>query len=80
MPIGLAMAVTAVVARRTGGNQREPAVVTAGQAILIALLVSVMPAMVGITLAQDLLRLVGADAWTMSMATATCSGCSAAMR
>ncbi len=63
--MGLAMAVTAVVARRVGEGQREAASVTAVQAILIALLVSVPFAVVGIVWAQDLLRLMGADAWTL---------------
>src|SRR5687768_10545727 len=38
--MGLAMAVTAVVARRIGENKREEAAVTAVQAILIGVLVS----------------------------------------
>lgn len=63
--MGLAMAVTAVVARRIGEGKREQAAVTAVQAILLALLVSVVPALVGIVYAQDLLRLMGADAWSI---------------
>ncbi len=64
--IGLAMAVTAVVARRVGEGKREEAAVTAVQAIWIALLASVPFAVAGIVFAQDLLRLMGADAWTLS--------------
>jgi putative MATE family efflux protein len=63
--MGLAMAVTAVVARRIGEGKREQAAVTAVQAILLALLVSLPFAVVGIVYAQDLLRLMGADAWTL---------------
>ncbi|WP_196778791.1 MATE family efflux transporter [Lysobacter silvisoli] len=63
--MGLAMAVTAVVARRIGEGKREEAAMTAVQAIFIALLVSVLPAVVGIVYAQDLLRLMGADAWSI---------------
>ena len=63
--MGLAMAVTAVVARRIGEGKREEAAVTAVQAIWIALLVSVPFAVAGIVFAQDLLRLMGADAWTL---------------
>lgn len=63
--MGLAMAVTAVVARRIGEGKREEAAVVAVQAIFIALLVSVLPALVGIFYAQDLLRLMGADAWAI---------------
>ncbi|MGO1073163.1 MATE family efflux transporter [Lysobacter sp. CA199] len=63
--MGLAMAVTAVVARRVGEGRREDAAITAVQAIFIALLVSVLPAVAGIFYAQDLLRLMGADAWSI---------------
>lgn len=63
--MGLAMAVTAVVARRIGEDKREEAAVTAVQAIFIALLVSVPFALAGIIYAQDLLRVMGADAWTI---------------
>ena len=63
--MGLAMAVTAVVARRVGEGKREAAAATAVQAIFIALLVSLPVAVAGIVYAQDLLRLMGADAWTL---------------
>ena len=63
--IGLAMAVTAVVARRIGEGKPEEAAVTAVQAIWIALVASVPFAVAGIVYAQDLLRLLGADAWTL---------------
>jgi putative MATE family efflux protein len=63
--MGLAMAVTAVVARRVGEGKREEAAVTAVQAIWIALLASVPFAVAGIVFAKDLLRLMGADAWTL---------------
>ncbi|MBO9664050.1 MATE family efflux transporter [Dokdonella sp.] len=63
--MGLAMAVTAVVARRIGEGKPEEAAVTAVQAIFVALLVAVLPALVGVFYAQDLLRLMGADAWVV---------------
>ncbi len=63
--MGLAMAVTAVIARRIGEGNREGAAVAAVQAIIVALLVSVLPALIGIVYAQDLLRLMGADAWSI---------------
>jgi putative MATE family efflux protein len=66
LAMGLAMAVTAVVARRIGENKREEAAVTAVQAIFLALLVSVPFALAGIVYAQDLLRLMGADDWTLT--------------
>jgi putative MATE family efflux protein len=64
--IGLAMAVTAVVARRVGEGRHEEAAVTAVQAIWIALLASLPFAVAGIVFAEDLLRLLGADAWTLA--------------
>ncbi|TWT17851.1 MATE family efflux transporter [Luteimonas marina] len=63
--MGLAMAVTAVVARRVGEGRQEEAAITAVQAIWIAVLASLPFAVVGIVWAQDLLRLMGADAWTL---------------
>jgi len=63
--IGLAMAVTAVVARRVGEGKPQEAAITAVQAIWIALLASLPFAAAGIVFAQDLLRLMGADAWTL---------------
>ncbi len=63
--MGLSMGVTAVVARRVGEQRREEASITAVQAILVALLMSLPFAVVGILYAQDLLRLMGADAWSL---------------
>ena len=63
--MGLAMAVTAVVARRVGEDRREEAAISAVQAIWLAVLVSVPFAVVGIVWARELLTLMGADAWTL---------------
>ncbi len=63
--MGLAMAVTAVIARRIGEGKREEAAVAAVQAILVAVLVSVPFAVLGIVYAKDLLQLMGADAWSL---------------
>jgi putative MATE family efflux protein len=63
--MGLAMAVTAVIARRVGEGKHEEASITAVQAIFVALLASLMPALMGILYAPDLLRLMGGDAWTI---------------
>lgn len=63
--MGLAMAVTAVVARRVGEGKRDEAAVTAVQAIWIALLASVPFSVAGVCFAPDLLRMMGADAWTL---------------
>lgn len=63
---GLAMAVTAVVARRVGEGDREAAAVSAAQAVWIALLASLPFAVVGAVWARELLQLMGADAWTLT--------------
>jgi putative MATE family efflux protein len=64
--IGLAMAVTAVVARRIGEGNREAAAVSAAQAIWIAVLASLPFSVVGIVWGRELLQLMGADAWTLT--------------
>jgi len=63
--MGLAMGVTAIVARRVGEGKAEEASVTAVQAIWIAILASVPFAIAGIVWARELLQLMGADAWTL---------------
>jgi putative MATE family efflux protein len=63
--MGLAMAVTAIVARRVGEHRGEEAALSAVQAIAVAVLVSLPFAAAGIVWAQDLLRLMGADAWSI---------------
>ncbi len=63
--MGLAMAVTAIVARRVGEQRGDEAALTAVQAVLLAVLVSLPVAAAGIFWAQDLLRLMGADAWAV---------------
>jgi putative MATE family efflux protein len=64
--IGLAMAVTAVVARRTGEGDREGAAISAVQAIWVAVLASLPFAVAGIVYARELLQLMGADEWTLT--------------
>lgn len=63
--MGLAMGVTALVARRVGEGESEQASITAAQALWIALLASVPFAIAGIVYARELLALMGADAWTL---------------
>jgi len=63
--IGLAMAVTAVVARRVGEQRAEEAALSAMQSIWVAVLISVPFSLVGIVWAQDLLRWMGGDVWTV---------------
>lgn len=57
--MGFSMATTAMVARRIGQKNKEGARRAAGQAILLALTVSVILAIPGIFYAKQLLRLMG---------------------
>lgn len=63
--MGLSMAVTAVVARRIGEKEKEKAGITAVQAIMLAILVSVPFAIAGIFFAKDLLAIMGGDEWVI---------------
>jgi putative MATE family efflux protein len=63
--IGLSLAVTAIVARRIGEQRGDEAALSAVQAIAVAVLVSLPVTVVGIVWAQDLLRLMGADSWSI---------------
>lgn len=63
--MGLAVAVTAVIARRVGEKRTEDAGSSAVQSILIALLVSVPFAVGGIFFSKELLALMGGDAWVI---------------
>ena len=63
--MGLAMGVTALIARRVGEGAGTEASVTAAQALWIAVLASVPFAIAGIVWARELLALMGADAWTL---------------
>ncbi|HPF26877.1 MAG TPA: MATE family efflux transporter, partial [Steroidobacteraceae bacterium] len=63
--MGLATAVTAIVARRIGESRGDDAALSAVQAILLALLVSLPFTLAGIVWAKELLRLMGADAWAI---------------
>lgn len=63
--MGLSMAVTAVIARRIGEKRKEDAATAAVQAVLIGVLASLPFSLAGILYAQDLLRLMGADTWTL---------------
>jgi putative MATE family efflux protein len=65
LAMGLAMAVTAIVARRIGEQNREAASVAAIQSIFLALLCSVPFTIAGIFFSKELLTLMGADAWAI---------------
>jgi putative MATE family efflux protein len=59
--IGLAMGTTALVSRRIGEKDKEGASISAVQAILVAVLVSIPISLIGIFFSKDLLTLMGAE-------------------
>ena len=63
--MGLAMAVTAIVARRIGEKNKDEAGKAAVQSIFLAVLCSVPFSIAGLFFAKDLLRLMGGDAWAI---------------
>lgn len=63
--MGLAMAVTAIVARRIGEKEKEKAGITAVQSIFIGVLISLPFALAGIFFSKELLALMGADQWVL---------------
>lgn len=58
--IGFSMAVTAVIARRIGEHDHERAALTAGQVLLIGMVMSIAIASIGLLYAEDVLQLMGA--------------------
>ena len=63
--IGLSTAVTAIIARRIGENQKDKAGVAAFQSILMGLVATLPFSIAGIFFAPELLQLMGADAWAL---------------
>lgn len=63
--MGLATAVTAIIARRIGEGHKSEAGLTAVQAITIGVLLSLPFSLAGIFYAQELLILMGADDWSI---------------
>jgi putative MATE family efflux protein len=63
--MGLAMAVTAIIARRIGEKKKDDAAKSAVQSIFLAILCSIPFSIGGLFFAKDLLRLMGGDAWTI---------------
>jgi putative MATE family efflux protein len=61
LAIGLSMGATAMVARRVGEKDIKAAQVAAVQAIYLGLFLSLLISLVGIFLAEDLLRVMGAS-------------------
>lgn len=64
--MGLAMATTALVARRIGEKNKEKAANSAIQAIMVGAAASVPFALVGIFFSQQVLGLMGAGEWTLT--------------
>lgn len=67
--MGLAMAATAIVARRIGEKDPDGAARSAVQAVAVAVAASVPFAVLGVAFAPDLLRLMGADDATVAVGT-----------
>lgn len=64
--MGLSMAVTAIIARRIGEKNATEAGISAVQALIIALIISLPFAIGGIFYAKELLTLMGADDWSLT--------------
>lgn len=65
--IGLSMGVTAMVARRIGEGDPEKANEVAGQALWIGFFVAMFVAAIGLSFAEDILRLMGAEDAVLEM-------------
>lgn len=63
--MGLAMGVTAIIARRTGEKDRDTAGKSAVQAVFLGLICSVPFVFAGIFYSRELLGLMGADQWVL---------------
>src|SRR5687768_10233520 len=64
--MGLAMAVTAIIARRIGEKNREEAGKAAVQAIFLGVLCSIPFSIAGIFYSKELLTIMGADEWSIN--------------
>ena len=65
--MGLAMAVTAIIARRTGEKNTKDSGTAAFQSIIIGLIASIPLMIGGIFFSKELLGLMGADAWSIDV-------------
>ena len=64
--MGLAMSVTAIIARRIGEKESDKAGHSAMQAIYLALIVSIPFTVAGLFFSKDILRLMGAGEWILN--------------
>lgn len=65
LAMGLAMAVTAIVARRIGEKSHEDGAKSAVQSVFLGVLVSIPFTVAGIFFSKELLGLMGADQWSL---------------
>lgn len=65
MAMGLATAVTAIIARRVGEKNTQDASKSAVQSIFLGILSSIPFSIAGIFFSKDLLKLMGADPWSI---------------
>ncbi len=65
--MGLAMAVSAIIARRTGEGNTSDSGTAAFQAIIVALIASIPLTIAGAFFSKELLELMGADAWSINV-------------
>lgn len=65
MAMGLATAVTAIIARRVGEKNTQDASKSAVQSIFLGILSSIPFTIAGIFFSKDLLKLMGADPWSI---------------
>jgi putative MATE family efflux protein len=65
MAMGLATAVTAIIARRVGEKNTQDASKSAVQSIFLGILSSIPFTIAGIFYSKDLLKLMGADPWSI---------------
>ena len=69
LAIGISMAATAIVARRTGEKDADGAARSGAQSIVLGVGVALVLSLVGMWFAPDVLRLMGAEAKTVTMGT-----------
>ncbi len=69
LAMGLGMAATALIARRTGEKNPEAASRSAVQALLIAILITIVISITGVVFAPDMLRLMGGSEQTIKEGT-----------
>jgi putative MATE family efflux protein len=67
LAIGISMAATAMVARRTGEKNAEGAAIAAVQSVWLSAIITLIVSVLGVVFAEDILRLMAADEETIRM-------------